>query len=79
MKTKIKKKPRFDHIAKLYESFANKDMTLEEFRRAYIAELDPAKMKGELHKILDSRDKSRTQAMMAKYQKKQIDTKLAEG
>lgn len=79
MKPKIKKKPRYDHIAKLYASFTNKDMTLEEFRKAYLAELDPSKMKRDIGQILHTRDKSRTQAMVAKHQKQQIDNKLAEG
>lgn len=79
MKTKVKKKPRFDYIAKIWNSFPEKDMTLEEFRKAYLAELDPGKMKKELHGILQTRERKRTQAMMAKYQKQQIDKKIAEG
>ncbi len=75
-KQRLKKK-RFDHIEKLYNSFTVKDMTLEEFRRAYAEETSPVKARRELSQMVGSLDKQRTQGLVAAYQKKEIDARLA--
>ncbi len=78
-KQRPKRKPRFDHIEKLYNSFTKKDMTLEAFRKAYLAEINPPKMRRELVSMVDSIQKTRTQQLVAAHQKREIDKKLAEG
>ncbi len=71
------RKKRFDRIEKLYNSFVTKDMTLEEFRRAYAKETSPTTARRELSQMVDSLDKQRTQGLVAAYQKKEIDARLA--
>ena len=73
------KKERYDVVTKLYNSFTIKDMTLDEFRKAYLAETSPTTMRNELKELVRYRSHQRTQGLVAAHQKKEIDTVLSEG
>lgn len=67
-----------DPIEELYESFPKKDMTLKDFRRAYLAATSPTKLRTDLTKIVQRREMTRTRALLASYQKQKIDSVLPE-
>ena len=72
------KKERYDVVTRLYNAFTTKDMTLDEFRRAYNAELSPVTMRRELKELVRYRGQQRTQRLVAEHSKKNIDARLME-
>lgn len=72
------KKERFSYARKLYDSFITKDMTFEEFERAYKHETSPVNARRELKEMIRYRGHQRTQRLLAAQSKKQIDAKLLE-
>ena len=73
----IRKNKTRDHIEKLYDSFAQKDMPLKEFRRRYLAATNPAKLKKDLGKVITHRQMRQTQKLVEQHQKKVIDENLS--
>ena len=74
----IKKNKSRDHIEKLYDSFAQKDMPLKEFKRRYSAATDPKKLQKDLDKVITHHQMTQTQKLVAQHQKKAIDSRLVE-
>ena len=74
----IKKNKSRDHIEKLYDSFATKDLTLTEFKRRYKKATDPKRLQQDLGKVIAHRQMTQTQKLVAQHQKKAIDTRIAE-
>ncbi len=75
---KLRKKERFSHVRKLYDSFAVKDMPFEEFRRAYEEETSPTTANRELKELIRYRGQQRTQRLVAARSEKQINDKIGE-
>lgn len=73
------KKQRYDTVTRLYDSFQDKDMSLDEFRRAYERETSPRKAQKDLAAIIQFRQTRQTQQLVAAHQKQKIDAKLSEG
>ena len=74
----IKKNKTRDHIEKLYDSFAQKDMPLTEFKRRYKTATDPKRLQQDLGKIIAHRQMTQTQKLVEQHQKKAIDSRLVE-
>ena len=72
----IKKNKTRDHIEKLYDSFAQKDMPLKEFKRRYKKATDPGALQQDLGKVIEHRQMRQTQKMVMERQKKVIDDKI---
>jgi len=75
---KTKQKERYSHIRKLYDAFTIKDMTFQEFKKAYERETSPRAMRNELKELVRFRGHQRTQRLVAAQAKEQIDQKLSE-
>ena len=74
----IKKNKKSDHIERLYNSFAVKDMPLKEFKRRYLAATNPTKLQKDLGKVIAHRQMTQTQKLVEQHQKKIIDARLVE-
>ena len=72
------KKERYDEVVRLYNSFAVKDMTLDEFRKAYERETSPVRLRNELKELVRFRGHQRTRRLLAEHQKQTIDKKVLE-
>lgn len=72
----IKKNKTHDHVEKLYNSFAQKDMPLKEFRRRYLAATNPKRLQKDLGKVITHRQMTQTQKLVMEHQKKAIDEKI---
>ena len=71
-------KERFSHVRKIYDAFPVKDMSFDEFRRAYERETSPVNARRELKELVRYRGQQRTQSLIAAHSKKQINAKLME-
>lgn len=72
------RKERFSHVRKIYDAFGEKDMSFEDFERAYEKETSPQNNKRELKELVRYRSQQRTQKEVAARSRQQIDQRILE-
>lgn len=67
------RRKRKDRIDRLYDSFAVRDLTREEFRKEYLRLMNPSGLNRDLRRMVMDRQTKRTLDFVAKERKKKID------
>lgn len=62
----------------IYDSFKTKDMSRQQFRKAYFDATDPTKLQRDLGETLAFRQNLRTQRLLGKQKKLKIDSAISE-
>lgn len=75
----IKKLPgKYDRADAIYDSFKTKDMSRQQFRKAYLDATDSTKLQRDLGETLAFRQNLRTQKLLGKQKKLKIDSAISE-
>ena len=69
-----RRRKRKDAVDRLYDSFAVKDLTREEFRREYLELTNPVELNRDLRRMIMDRRAIQTVNILAGEQKEKIDS-----